>query len=117
MSVPGDLWQWRSEERADRTVVILAGELDVSSADELRRRLAATIRVRPVVDVDLRGLTFIDSTILSVFIGAHQDATGAGGSLTVLNPTGHVHRVLDVTGVLPLLGPKDEPGPARAEAQ
>ncbi|MET8837880.1 STAS domain-containing protein [Micromonospora sp. NPDC004540] len=109
-------WQWHAETHADRTVVSLAGELDVSSADELRGLLSDTIRATAVVAVDLSALTFIDSTALSVLIWAHQEAAHAGGSLTVHNPTGHVRRVLDVTGVLPLLGPDDEPGTVRAVA-
>ena len=117
MSGPDEQWQWHAETHADRTVVRLAGELDVSSADELRELLSDTIRETPVVDIDLTTLTFMDSTALSVLIGAHREAARAGGSLTVRNPAGHVRRVLDVTGVLPLLGPHDEPGTARAYAQ
>ncbi|WP_433316733.1 STAS domain-containing protein [Micromonospora chersina] len=114
---PDEQWQWHAETHADRTVVRLAGELDISSTDELRGLLSDTIRETPVVDVDLTDLTFMDSTALSVLIGAHQEAASAGGSLTVHNPAGHVRRVLDVTCVLPLLGPHDEPGTARANAQ
>jgi anti-sigma B factor antagonist len=98
-------------------VVRLAGELDISSADELRGLLSDTIRETPVVDIDLSTLTFMDSTALSVLIGAHQEAATAGGSLTVHNPAGHVRRVVDVTGVLPLLGPDDEPGTATSTAR
>ncbi|GAB3328474.1 STAS domain-containing protein [Micromonospora halotolerans] len=114
MSSHGDLQQWRAESQPGRTVVTLTGELDVSSVDEVRGLLADTVRATPVVDVDLTGLTFIDSTILGALIAAHRDAASLGGSLTLLNPTGHVRRVLIVTGVLPLLG-ADKPGSARAE--
>ncbi|WP_281492835.1 STAS domain-containing protein [Micromonospora sp. MH33] len=92
----------------------LTGELDVSSVDEVRGLLTGTIRATPVVDVDLTGLTFIDSTILGALIAAHRDAATSGGCLTLLNPTGHVRRVLTVTGVLPLLG-ADRPGTARPQ--
>lgn len=105
MSAPADLWQWRAEAHRDRTVVTLAGELDVSSVDEVRSLLTDVIRATPMVDIEMAGLTFIDSTILGALIAAHHDATASGGSLTLLNPAGHVRRVLIVTGVLPLLGP------------
>ncbi|MGK5741427.1 STAS domain-containing protein [Micromonospora sp. URMC 103] len=113
---PSDQWQWRSAARTDRAVVTLSGELDVNSADELGDLLHAVIQDTPVVDLDLAQVAFLDSTILSVFIRASRTATDAGGSLALLNPTRHVRRVLEITGVLPLFGPDDEPGSVRADA-
>ncbi len=87
-------------------MVTLSGELDLASADDLRDRLTATIELTPVVDVDLPGVTFIDSTVISALVAAHHAAKTAGGRLTLINCTGQVRRVLDITGVLPLLGPR-----------
>lgn len=100
---PDDLWQGRVETRPDRVVVTLAGELDVTTVPALRDLLAEAVLVNPVVDVDVARLTFLDSTILSVLVAAHQVAVNAGGTLTLLNPTGHVRRILTITGILPLL--------------
>ncbi|MEU8264104.1 STAS domain-containing protein [Micromonospora sp. NPDC048999] len=102
-----NLWQARTETHPDRAVVTLSGELDITAVDQLRDLLTTTLRANPVVDVDLSRLTFLDSTILSVLVTAYQDATAAGGTLNLINPIGHVHRVLTVTGILPLLEPGD----------
>ncbi|MFE9658332.1 STAS domain-containing protein [Micromonospora sp. NPDC006431] len=99
------LWQARTETHPDRAVVTLSGELDLTAVDQLRDLLTTTLQANPVLDVDLSQLTFLDSTILSVLVAAYQNATAAGGTLNLINPTGHVHRVLTVTGILPLLEP------------
>ncbi|MFE9651822.1 STAS domain-containing protein [Micromonospora sp. NPDC006431] len=109
------LWQARAETHPDRAVVTLSGELDLTAVDQLRDLLTTTLQANPVLDVDLSQLTFLDSTILSVLVTAHHDATAAGGTLNLINPTGHVRKVLTVTGILPLLEPDDttEASPSR----
>lgn len=99
------LWQARTENHPDRAVLTLSGELDLTAIDQFRDLLTTALRANPVVDVDLARLTFLDSTILSVLVTAYQDATAAGGTLNLINPAGHVRRVLTVTGILPLLSP------------
>lgn len=107
MTGPDKLWRWWVQRRAEGVVVSLSGELDLASVDELRDRLTATIGVTPVVEVDLAAVRFIDSTVISVLVAAHHAAKTAGGRLALLNCTGQVRRVLQITGVLPLLGPDD----------
>ncbi|MEO3779478.1 STAS domain-containing protein [Micromonospora sp. B11E3] len=102
-----ELWQARAETHPDRAVVTLSGELGLTAVDRLRDLLTNTLRANPVIDVDLARVSFLDATILSVLVTAHQDATAASGTLNLINPTGHVRRVLTVTGVLPLLEPDD----------
>lgn len=107
MTGPDMLWRWRIQRGAEAVVVTLSGELDLASADDLRDRLTATIELTPVVDVDLAGVTFIDSTVISALVAAHHAAKTAGGRLTLINCTGQVRRVLHITGVLPLPEPDD----------
>ncbi len=78
--------------------------------------MAATLKLEQLVDdllregvqqlvVDLGGLTFIDSTGLSLLLGVNERARAAGATLTLLRPQEHVGRVLEATGldgVLPL---------------
>jgi anti-anti-sigma factor len=58
------------------TVVTVSGELDVASSHELERELAR--QETALVVVDLRRLTFIDSTGLGVLVRAHQRAQEQG---------------------------------------
>ena len=96
-------WHQHSHREQDRYVVALRGELDMTVADDLHELLTATITQAPVIDVDLAAVTFLDSTVIGALVSAHRQASTAGVRLGVSNSTGHVHRVLDMTGVLPTL--------------
>ena len=109
MSSDRPVWHHRSHHDQDRYVVALHGELDMSVVDDLHELLTATTAHAPLIEVDLAAVTFIDSTVISTLISAHHSATAAGARLGVTNSTGHVHRVLDITGVLPTLTTEPHP--------
>ncbi|MFE9960497.1 STAS domain-containing protein [Micromonospora sp. NPDC005299] len=69
--------------------------------------LQAAIARAPRVQVDLARIRYIDSTVLNAFVNARGRATDRGVSLALVNPTGHVRRVLSMTGILPLLAEPD----------
>ncbi|MEV0724290.1 STAS domain-containing protein [Micromonospora purpureochromogenes] len=98
-----ELWHWRTDVTEGRTLVSLSGEIDLSGIERLREVLRDPGSRTGVVEVDLARVTFIDSSVIGVLIKARSDAAAAGGCLRVVNPTGHVRRVLHVTGVLPLV--------------
>jgi anti-anti-sigma factor len=89
----GDVW------------VILVGEIDAGSATTLQRRLdeAGELTTGAVV-LDMSGVTFIDSTGLSVVIRAHQGMGEDGRSLLLRHISAPVRRLLEITGVGPALG-------------
>lgn len=80
------------------TVVTVSGELDVASNQVLERTLARLREVDLVV-VDLRRLTFIDSTGLGVLVRAHQLAREQGRRLGFVRGDGQVNRLLSLTGL------------------
>jgi len=80
------------------TVVTVVGELDVASSQVLERELAKQ-DTTPLVIVDLRGLTFIDSTGLGVLVRAHQHAQEQGHRFGVVRGGGQVNRLLSLTGL------------------
>ncbi len=87
------------------------GELDIAAASPLGGGvLQAAIAGSPRVRVDLARVSFIDSTVLNTFVNALGGATDRGVSLALVNPTGHVRRVLSMTGILPLLAEPDSDG-------
>src|SRR2546421_467170 len=67
----------RIERRAGHVVVVVRGELDMDSASPLRALLASEDAQGPVVVLDLRAVTFVDSSGLSVIVGEHQRAKAA----------------------------------------
>jgi anti-anti-sigma factor len=99
-----------STER-DCLIVALAGECDLSVREELTSVLLSAVDRAPVVMVDLGALTFLDSSGVHGLVTAHHAAVSGGGHVYVVNATGVVAEVLDLTGVGALLRP-----PAVAEA-
>ncbi|HEY1651737.1 MAG TPA: STAS domain-containing protein [Acidimicrobiales bacterium] len=96
-------------------LVILTGELDVSTAGQLYEELA-TINREGVIHValDLTALEFIDSTGISAIIAEHKRTTSAGGELIILTPHRQARRVFEVSGlmdVLNILPPENPDGP------
>jgi anti-sigma B factor antagonist len=90
----------RTEERHGVTVVHLEGELDLAGVPELQEALhsAQHGNVSQIV-VDLRGLTFLDSSGLGVLIAA--DTAGRDGHVAVSFVRGNrtVHRVFQLTAM------------------
>ncbi|MBM0257600.1 STAS domain-containing protein [Micromonospora sp. 4G55] len=109
---PEQTWHWRVDAGAVRSVLALFGEIDMSGADRLDDLLHETVAQAGTVEVDLEGLTFIDSIVLSTLVGAHHHAAGRGVDLTLVNAAGQVRRVLDMTGIMQLLGRVADPPPA-----
>ena len=81
-------------------VAELSGELDISSASDLRKRLfdILTDQASNLI-LDLSGLGFIDSTGLSVLVAADRRAEELGGSFSLVGLQKIVARVLHVTSL------------------
>lgn len=85
----------------NHAVVILTGELDVSTAGQLYQELATLTQEGMIhVALDLRALEFIDSTGISVLIAEHKRTAAAGGELIILTPHRNVRRVFEVSGLM-----------------
>ena len=94
-------------------LVILTGELDVSTAGSLYEELATLTREGVVhVALDLTNLEFIDSTGISVLIAEHKRTASAGGELIILTPHRNARRVFEVAGLMDVLDimPHESPG-------
>jgi anti-anti-sigma factor len=85
-------------------LVLLAGELDVSTAGGLYQEFAQLNRDGVVhVALDLTALEFIDSTGISAIIAEHKRTAAAGGELIILTPHRNVRRVFEVAGLMDVL--------------
>jgi anti-sigma B factor antagonist len=95
-----------TEDRSgDMVVLRLQGELDMAGAPELLARIGELVDGgSPRVLVDLAELSFCDSAGLNAFIRGDRVATRAGGWLRLTGAQGHVARVIELSGVLPVLG-------------
>ena len=89
-----------TEEREGWKVVHVAGEIDLRTAPELRERLAALLDDgADRVVVDLGQVHFLDSTALSVMVGAHRRLVLLGTVLHLAAGGVQVERVLTTTGL------------------
>ena len=90
-----------SIDRIDpRTVrVRVGGELDLATSGLLERELDGLIASgdRTSIVLDLRGLSFMDSTGLRALWTARQHALSTGGTLVLDEPSDPVLRVLQMT--------------------
>ncbi|HEX2424942.1 MAG TPA: STAS domain-containing protein [Actinomycetota bacterium] len=86
-----------AEAGADVAVVGVAGDLDLSTAPELERSLTGVqTDGRPVV-LDLRRLSFMDSSGLRVILAADARARSAGTRLVLVEGPPGVQRVFQLT--------------------
>ena len=82
-----------------RTVKVL-GEVDLATAPELEATVRGVLDDTPHgVDLDLRELTFIDSSGLRSLFALSKDASALGCSLALRNVPRHAQRVLELTGL------------------
>ena len=88
----------------------LTGELDMAGVDRFERLLTADQTSEAATFVlDMRGLTFIDSSGLRALIMADQRVRAEGGRFIVVRGPDQVNQVLEMTGVGQRIELVDEP--------
>ncbi|MFI7597981.1 STAS domain-containing protein [Actinoplanes sp. NPDC049681] len=101
-------FQAATSTRAGRLIVALTGECDLEGRDQLIAVLGAAVDSAELVVVDLAGLTFIDSSGIHGLVTAHHAAQRSGRRVELVNASGAVAAVLELTGVDRLLGSRTE---------
>ncbi len=89
-------------------VVAVSGELDLDTMGELNEALAIENGI-PTTVVDLRRLTFIDSSGVSGLLAAARRARDAGARLVCVPGPTQVQRAFELTGVDTVLEWVDSP--------
>ena len=112
MSAEPPAFELSVDEGDDRIVFVPRGELDLATVPELEERALAAVREggRTVV-IDLRELTFMDSTGVRTIVAAHQAAEDTGHELRIVRPPrdSAVARVIEISGIDEALGLVDAP--------
>ena len=88
----------------DRTMVVLAGDVDATLAPDLIDAAADVAEARKPVRIDTRNVTFMDSTGVSFLA---RVAVGTGGRPVLLDPPDHVRFLLDITAIGDLVDVED----------
>ena len=81
-------------------IVKVRGEVDLATAPDLETTVRKVLDDAPRgVDLDLRDLTFIDSSGLRALVAVSKDASARGLPLALRNVPRHARRVLELTGL------------------
>ena len=85
---------------SDSFVVAAGGELDLHTAELLREKLSDVLELggRRVL-LDLTGVSFMDSTAMSVLVAAAKALRSSSGQLVLVADDPRVTRVIEITGL------------------
>ena len=105
------------EAHVDRStgvpVVVVRGELDLATADQLWWGVLEASRDGAPITIDLSATTFMDSTGVTLLLRARGLLDGAGDGMVLRSPSEAVLAVLRLSGVTDLsVLAGDEPGSA-----
>ena len=108
------IYSLETDSHAEAVRVRLAGEIDVSVADEVHAALTKIVAdVQPdarTVALDLSELQFIDSSGIRALLQTVLDAQPADLAVSVVAVSDSVRRVLDIAGVSAMLGVEPDTG-------
>jgi anti-anti-sigma factor len=94
----------------DTTVITVVGDVDLATAPDLRAECDRALEAKPaVVRVDMGGLTFLDSSGISVLVKMKQDLDELGSALVLHRVDDRTARVLDVAGLADFFERSDQP--------
>ncbi|MFL6023720.1 MAG: STAS domain-containing protein [Marmoricola sp.] len=92
---------------ADGCTITLAGEVDIATVgdflDAAQQCLAGNATL---IEVDLGGVTFIDSSGLGALVRLRNQARSRGADVALVRVPETVARVLEVTGLAEAFGPE-----------
>lgn len=84
-------------------IVAPAGELDISTAPRLRDALRA-LEPRPeTLIIDLRGLSFLDTSGLQLLLEERQSAERDGRRIVLVRGSDELHRLFELAGLTDIL--------------
>lgn len=92
--------------RRDTITALLTGELDQCSAQAVRTKLDALIQDRHIkhLVLDMKELTFMDSSGIGVILGRYRTLAQRGGSVSVANMNPQITRVFTLSGMGQIIG-------------
>lgn len=91
---------------AATTVLSVTGEVDLSTSEQLTEAVSAAVQASEVevVEVDLAGVSFMDSAGLRVLVAGMKQADAQDVRLVASNPQPQVRKVFELTGLDEVLG-------------
>lgn len=90
------------EEQRENNVTILKleGDLDVYTSPKLKEKIVTLIDAeRPFVVLDLKGLSYMDSTGLGVMAAGLKRVRENDGNMVLVSPRKIIQRILEITNM------------------
>ncbi len=81
------------------TRVTLGGEVDETVSHRFVELWEQVLTPGKVVELDMRQVTFLNSTGVAALVQGHHLAQAANSTLTIINPSPIVQRVLEICGI------------------
>lgn len=93
--------KYRIINEGDTMIVELNGEIDHHGIREVRESIDAQIDTAPprTLALDMRGVSFMDSSGIGLVMGRYKIMSRYGGTVTILNPSPNIGRVLRLAGM------------------
>jgi anti-anti-sigma factor len=111
MSVEERPFDVRWERRDTGVVVVASGEIDLWSAPEVRAAMVAHEAGDSGIVLDLREVTFMDSSGLGLIVEQQQRARKQGFRFAIaVGAASDTHRILEMSGLAKVLELVDDPG-------
>jgi anti-anti-sigma factor len=85
--------------------LFVKGQLDLTAVGAFGEALIGATRLRRPVEIHLGKVDFIDGCGLSMLMNAMGRARRAGYELTIVSPSRHVRRLIEITGTADRLPP------------
>jgi anti-anti-sigma factor len=94
----------KAEQDRTGTTIILEGEFDLTGTERFWAFFSGALAASPrSINLNARGLTFIDSSGLKALLDARAAATDAGVAFRVSEPSPELRRLAEITGIEDLL--------------
>ena len=91
--------------------VTVAGEIDAYTAPKLREELLPLSEGnRKVITVNLKGVSYMDSTGLGVFVGLFKQLDKNGGELRLVELSDRLMRLFELTGLSKIMNISEDGG-------
>jgi anti-anti-sigma factor len=89
----------------ERVTVRAEGEIDLATIAEVERPVLELLDSGfGDVVIDMRAVTFMDSSGIRLLIGAHQQAVDRGASLSIVVGGSRIRKTLELSGAIDYLG-------------
>lgn len=109
------------KQEPQKLTAFLSGEIDHHHAKELRDAIDFAVREQypPVVVLDFRSVTFMDSSGIGLIMGRSRLMEEYGGTLEIHNPSQQIRKVLRISGAdrLAVIRSHVKPEPIQPPAQ